>query len=354
MGRFCVLCMGFVVALAAAGPVSASYPWPVRPFDRQHPIRGSFGDPRTVFQDPLFADGLNGPGSFSFHNGVDIAAPNGTTVYPVLSGVAHLVDATAISVETLDGRTFQYFHVIPTVVDGEKVTARLSMLGYVQAPYAHVHLSEIDGTRIANPLQKGHLAPYVDRTRPQVDTIELRDSDGRLTGPLGVCGRVSLAAEAFDRPAVPVAGPFKGLPVAPALVAWQLQRLGGAVVVPRTIAADFRVTLPPPADFWKIYARGSYQNAPRFGNQQFGSMPGRFLYQLNPSLDTKTLPNGVYILTATASDERRNVGSLALRFSVLNVRTASGCPAPPPPPTEPPSQPQPTPPATTTGPPPAP
>ena len=27
-----------------------SYGWPVKPFNRQHPVRGSFGDPRSVFR----------------------------------------------------------------------------------------------------------------------------------------------------------------------------------------------------------------------------------------------------------------------------------------------------------------
>src|SRR5438034_8776441 len=77
-------------ALAAAGAASArpsntsgatseSYGWPVRPFDRQHPVRGSFGDPRTVFTAPPTTAGvLRGAGQFSFHEGVDISAPNGT------------------------------------------------------------------------------------------------------------------------------------------------------------------------------------------------------------------------------------------------------------------------------------
>src|ERR1700730_14677417 len=30
----------------SAGPFA--YHWPIKPFDRQHPIRGDFGDPRTV------------------------------------------------------------------------------------------------------------------------------------------------------------------------------------------------------------------------------------------------------------------------------------------------------------------
>src|ERR1700730_8329212 len=111
--RLLLLAATSALALAAGGVALASYPWPVRPFDRQHPIRGSFGDPRTVFAWPLFADGINGPGSFSFHNGIDISAPNGTDVYPVVSGIVHLLDGLAIVVRTHGGRKFQYYHVVP-------------------------------------------------------------------------------------------------------------------------------------------------------------------------------------------------------------------------------------------------
>jgi hypothetical protein len=350
MARRIPLLIVTLLALAVAAPALASYGWPIKPFRKQHPIRANFGDPRTVFELPLYEDGINGPGAFSFHNGVDIAAPNGTTVYAVASGIAHLIDATAVSVETLDGRTFQYYHVIPTVVDGEKVTTRISEIGDVQAPYAHVHLTEIDGTKATNPLLKGHLTPYTDRTRPAVTEVEIRDAAGRLAEPLGICGRISLAAEASDRPSLPVSGTFGGLPVAPALVTWRLQRVGGPVVVPATTAVDFRTTLPPPKDFWSFYARGSYQNAPRFGVQQFGSMPGRFLFQLTSSLDTRTLPNGPYVLTVVAADERGNAGDLTQRFWVFNQRTPTGCPLLPGPPAP---APAPAPPTTTTEPPPA-
>lgn len=337
MGRLALL-LGSLLAAALVGSVAAAaYPWPVRPFDRQHPIRGSFGDPRTLFEDPLYADGINGPGSFSFHNGVDISAPNGTAVYPVVSGIAHLLDGATLAVQTFDGRTFQYFHIVPHVVDGQQVRARETILGRVQAPFGHVHLSEIDGTRITNPLLRGHLTPYRDRTRPTVDAVELRSSGGRLVSPLGVCGRISIVAAAEDRPALPVPGTFAGLPVTPALVTWQLQRIGHGLVVPPTVVADFRTTLPAPRDFWSVYARGTYENAPRFGPQQFGSMPGRFLFKLD-TLDTKKLPNGVYSVRVRATDERGNASSLAQRFWILNTRTASGCrTVPPPQPAPPPS-----------------
>ena len=62
---------------AARTPIHSPYCWPVAPFNRQHPIRGGFGDPRTLFHAPPTLAGLyHGAGSFSFHQGVDISAPD--------------------------------------------------------------------------------------------------------------------------------------------------------------------------------------------------------------------------------------------------------------------------------------
>src|SRR5438045_9701953 len=49
----------------AAGPTAAaqsaraaSYGWPVKPFDQQHPVRGSFADPRSIFRGTPTVRGL--------------------------------------------------------------------------------------------------------------------------------------------------------------------------------------------------------------------------------------------------------------------------------------------------------
>ncbi len=317
-----------------ASAVAAAYPWPVKPFNEQHPIRANFGDPRTVFLGSIFDDGISGPGTFLFHNGIDIAAPDGTRVYPVMSGVAHVVSGDEVTVDTGTGRSFQYFHIAPQIGDGQNVIAGKTILGRIRRTFGHVHLSELRGTEIWNPLAAGGLAPYRDTTRPTVSDILFRDY-GTLheLDPLGICGRVSIVAEAFDTPPMKVIGSFADFPVSPALVTWTLRRVGtGLVVMPPTVAADFRGTLPLDADFWNVYARGTYQNAPRFGIRQFALMPGRFLYQLTPSgLDTRTLPNGVYQVTARASDIKGNVASLNQRFTVVNQEgTPTGCPPPPP------------------------
>jgi murein DD-endopeptidase MepM/ murein hydrolase activator NlpD len=326
--------------LVFSGPASA-YPWPVKPFNKQHPIRANFGDPRTIFQLALFQNGIDGPGIFQFHNGVDIAAPDGTNVYPVMSGTAVLLDAETVAVKTEKNRVFQYFHLVPIVQNGEHVVAKKTLLGYVKHGAGHVHLTEIRGFLVWNPLARGGLAPYRDTIKPTVAEIDFRRwNTQQELDPLGVCGQVSLVADVFDTPQMKVSGSFAGFPVAPALVRSTMRRVGNGEVLPwRNMAADFRTTLPTEPEFWEIYARGTYQNAPRFGPRQYNLMPGRYLYSLTPpaGLDTQTLPNGVYQITVQASDIRGNTRTLSRRFTVVNQANSdktgaeAGCPNPPPP-----------------------
>jgi hypothetical protein len=323
------LLIPFVCACALAAPASASaYPWPVKPFNKAHPIRANFGDPRTIFSLSLFTNGLEGPGDFQFHNGVDISAPDGTPVYPVVSGTVKLFEGTEVAVKTEDGRTFQYFHLVPVVEDGEKVIARRTLLGYVAHTFGHVHLTEIRGGRVWNPLAKGGLTPYRDTTKPRVTAIFMRAPTSLAPlDPLGVCGTVSIVAEAYDWPAVRVAGSFGSFPVSPALVTWSMRKVGAGVVQPELVAFDARTTLPARPDFWEVYARGTYQNAPRFASRQFTLMPGRFLYNLNPSFDTRTVANGVYQASAAAADVRGNRTVANQRFTIVNQpNTPTGCP----------------------------
>jgi len=306
-----------LVPALVAGTNASAYPWPIKPFDQQHPIRADFGDPRTRFWNTMLTDGLQGPGLFQFHNGIDIAASEGTPVYPVMSGTASLIDGAAVLVRS-PGHKFQYFHITPAVHDGQHVLAGRTLLGRVIRAANHVHLTEIRGRRVWNPLAPGGIAPYVDRTAPQVDAI--------FAEPLGslvpfdsatLCGTVSLIASAHDSPPLPVPGTFAGYPVSPALVTWSLAEVNGLVYVPTVRAADFRTTLPLVRNFWNVYARGSYQNAPRFSNQQF-FMPGRFLYNLSGTLDTRSYPNGTYEVRVHVADMRRNWSDGVQQFRVEN------------------------------------
>lgn len=298
------------------------YHWPVKPFTRQHPVRGNFGDPRTVGFEPIGTDGPGSAGSFTFHDGVDISAPPGTPVYPVESGFAHVLSADLVSVTTGTGRTFRYYHITPLVSPGQRVTVDRTVLGYVKPVVGHVHLSEIDSFRVHNPLDPGHLEPYRDRTLPTLHDLDFASSRFSPLTPDDLHGSVRMILEGDDLPAIPVPGHWFDFPVTPALVTWQLAS-GSRVIVRRTVA-DFRHTLPPQRDFWKVYAAGTYQNFPRFGFHFYWHRRGRYLFDLTPlPVNTRRLHNGTYRITVSAADTCGNRTTLVEFVRIVNRSTGA-------------------------------
>ena len=146
--------------------------WPVAPLHRQHPVRGSFLEPRRAY-----------------HFGIDInvrddrpapSAPAGRThgVYAVEGGSAAAVvdggSSTCFSRRLMVGH-FSYWHVDPVVAAGERV-APGQLIGWTCEGWWHVHLSEwtrVGGRRVwVNPLHRGgKLRPYVDSAKPVIRAI---------------------------------------------------------------------------------------------------------------------------------------------------------------------------------------
>jgi murein DD-endopeptidase MepM/ murein hydrolase activator NlpD len=308
-------------APASAGsqqdPCSGRYGWPVGPFDRQHPVRGNFGDPRTVFDGRRQVQTvLQGSGTFSFHQGVDISAPDGSRVYPVAPGTVTFVNKHRVSVSCGNSRTFQYWHITPSVKVGQRVDTSRTVLGRIERKREHVHLTQLENGRAVDPLAPGRLTPYRDATSPTLQQVEIRGI-GVRPGPLArTHGPVTFVVAATDTPSVSVPGRWHGFPVTPARLTWKIQRAGRIVL--RGVAQDGR-TLPKNAQFWRTYARGTYQNWPVFHGHKAQFVTGRYLYKLTPKpLDTRRLRNGVYELVVTASDASGNNDVLSLHFTVDN------------------------------------
>lgn len=295
-----------VVSLEAACRAAAAerlppYPWPLKPFRRQHPVRGYFGDPRTVIYTP-------GLGSFSFHNGIDISAWTGNAVYPVLSGVVARVEPDEVVVRSSHGRRFQYVHVKPRVRVGAVVFGSVTVLGNVARRWGHVHLTEMRGKCVVNPLAPGHLGPYRDRTDPTVADISFSTAAGERLDPRHLHGLVQAVAQAEDAPALRGQGVWRGMPVAPALVRWTISTMNGRRVAGSTVA-DFRITEPPAQDFCRIYAPGTIQNFAADNGHYHWGQRGRYLFRLTTvPFDTANLASGRYKLTVTASDTAGNNG----------------------------------------------
>jgi hypothetical protein len=291
---------------AASSSSRFTYHWPVKPFNQQHPVRAAFGEPRIVSTKQPF--GQTGPGQsdgYSFHNGIDIVAAPGARVYPVVTGRVVRAKPGQIVVHTNDGRSFQYYHLTaaPAVRIGKTVVAGRTVLGWIRPDFQHVHLAEIDGPVVHNPLDPGHLEPYGDLTRPIATELYLtngsvaRPLDKRAIGPGNM-----LAVAAADPPTLEVPAPWDGLPQAPALVEWRLFR--GQTGTPWRIAVDFRHTEPRQRLFWEIYGAGTYQNCPTFTNRIYHHMPGRYLFRLHIHPDR--LQPGPYRLAVRLTDTHGN------------------------------------------------
>jgi hypothetical protein len=265
------------------------------------------------------ADTPRSPGSFTFHNGVDISARTGAPVYPVVSGYARIGFRDEVIVVTEDDRVFQYFHIRPVIEPGQFVTAGRTLLGRVRPGWQHVHLTEIDGFRVHNPADPGHLEPYADHAVPFVEDLQFRAVDGHDVDQEKLQGRVKIVANAGDAPPLPVPGEWFGFPVTPALVTWTLKAADGKVARSPTTVVDFRRTEPPNRDFWRVYAAGTYQNFPVFAHHYFFRRSGRYLFDLTRTpLDTRHFPNGVYLLDVVVGDVCGNRGSLTEWIRIRN------------------------------------
>ena len=322
---FAIASFAFAVDSARAGSPSSgcvgSYGWPVRPLDRAHPIRGSFGDPRTVFKGVRSERALlEGEGGFSFHQGLDISAPDGSPVYAVASGTVVRARGGRVTVDCRNGRSFQYWHIDPVARVGQHAVAGQTLLGFIQRKREHVHLTHLEKDRAVNPIAPGRLTPYRDATPPDVLDIAI-SSDGLGREPVEqeVSGRVHLVAEAIDMPALAVPGRWRGFPVTPATVTWRVEAPDGRVVVSQRIARDVRTAVPKNDRFWDTFARGTHQNWPVFDRQKQRGMIGRYLFKLSARpFDTRTLRDGHYVLIVNAADTAGNRDERSLRFLVLN------------------------------------
>jgi hypothetical protein len=272
-----------LVAALGAPAFARAYGWPVKPFDRQHVIRGSFDDPRF--------------GRY-FHFGVDIAVPDGTRVYAVASGTVFRY-SDAIAVRRPGGREFSYWHVQATVPEHSYVPAG-AQIGIVRPGFGHVHFAEFNGHTYVNPLRRGALTPFRDTTAPVVGPIDVRESDGVF----------SATVQAFDFPPLRLSRWWKGAIFTPEVLRWRLLE-SGAPVVPWTTAVDFDRFLQP-AKYTSVYAPGTRQNRP--------GRPGKYVFWLTHRL---SLVDGYYALQVQATDTRGNTGSAALEFDVAGDQVLS-------------------------------
>lgn len=279
-----------------------SYGWPVKPFFRQHPVRGNLGDPRI-------GPGRDGTMHYTLHLGVDIVAPNFTPVYATVSGTVsiHPLHADTVMVADGTGRVLEYWHVIPTMRQGH-ATAYATVIGHVEPPWAHVNLSERLGSAYVNPLRAGALWPYDDDVPPSIGEIRF-EADGREVSPT-LYGPVDVVVGAYDPPTRPVPPPWDDIRLTPALVRWRIVSPTGDPETAWQVVFDVRHWLPQ-TPFFDVYAAGTWQN------RDHG--PGWYRFYLAHGWSASHLGRGIHAVEVSAADIRDNRATERLAFVVVDA-----------------------------------
>jgi hypothetical protein len=231
-------------------------------------------------------------------------------VYAVAPGVVIRRHVSSITVGRPSGRRFGYWHIRPIVRSGRHVRLH-QLLGYVLKGWGHVHFAESVRGSYRDPLRKGALTPFYDRTLPTVAWIQLLTSlGGAPVNSSAVAGLIDIKASIYDTPPLKPPAPWDVAQLAPARVWWRLTDATGLIVASSTVV-DFSTGLPGNGLYAWYYAAGSYQNKPH--------RPGQYLYWVTHVLDTSGFPNGTYTLEVGAVDTRHNVGTASMGLTIANA-----------------------------------
>ncbi len=320
--------------------------WPVRPHRQQHPIRGSFLDPRP---DPL-------RGAI-YHDGVDVAvrddrpergAPKGRThrVYAIEGGPVFFATPPGVRGSLRVGH-FGYGHVDAVVRTGEIVTPG-QHIGWTSEGDWHVHLSEFvfvgNGGRLTvNPLRRGgKLHPFVDTAPPSIREIRFytpatpewgrRPSTSVVRLPFAgdrlnrneLAGRIDVRVRMSDPQSF--IGWFQELswlaaPHHPFRVAVSIVHLAtGSVIRRREV---FRAEQLLGLAAGRHFGPGTEQNLPANGCMRFhGSVRcnGIYWFRLFPLRywDTTRLPDGRYRVIVRAWDVAGNLATAEAEVTIAN------------------------------------
>jgi hypothetical protein len=227
-------------------------------------------------------------------------------VYAIQSGYASIRYPGTGDVN-VDVGNFYYWHINPTVSDGQYVVAYKTVIGQVLHGFYHVALSQGNTSDYLNPLRPGgSLRPYTN-TEPPIIGIPRIFSDGRVI--VGAFG-----PQSFVQTGMPYETPV----LAPSSLAWRLYNVHGRALTGLEWAMRGSQNYPPGLKR-VIFAPGAANPGFDCFFTKRRCIP-KWVYWLagglTQPLPLNSLPPGRYRLTVYAWDWADNTSALDYRFKI--------------------------------------
>ena len=155
-------------AACATGCTGADVPgWPLQPFHQQHAIRAGIDEIRPA----------------NLHIAVDIQANTNQPVYAIQSGYASPVATGSRGDYKVTVGDFTYWHIVPSVGQGQYVKAYRTVIGHVENGFGHMAFQQGGDNGYLNPLRpSGPLQPYTDSISPVIGHPDIYP-DGHVIVP---------------------------------------------------------------------------------------------------------------------------------------------------------------------------
>jgi hypothetical protein len=177
MDKISYLKLTFILSTTFPG-VLLAYDWPIKEFASPHPIYAVLGEFRDT-------DGSH------LHQGVDIGANSGTSVYAIDSGIVFLGGSAGNTNVRIGDKI--YVHINQRIAENTNVDAGMEIGKIIDN---HVHIQENNGT--VTPLRTTGISPYSDGSMTHVSTLDFfrQETNTQITSPL--YGRLKILSRAWD------------------------------------------------------------------------------------------------------------------------------------------------------------
>jgi hypothetical protein len=173
--------------------------WPIRPFHEQHALRAGINELRPA----------------NFHVAVDIEANSFQRVYAIQSGYAKTSPTGSFGDYKVTVGSFTYWHVVPSVSNGQYVVAYKTAVGAVEHGLGHLAFEEGGNNSYLNPLRPGgSLQPYTDTEAPIIGVPRVFADGHVIVGAFDPQSYVQ--KESYETPVL-----------APSSLAWRLYSASG-------------------------------------------------------------------------------------------------------------------------------